>query len=113
MLIDMSSRKHSQGKHSLDDLMRYLYEMYYEELDRGYRDEEFKEAVEKFAGNMDDFFDKYVYGTEPIPYNRFFDAGGAILVIRLPRADQAHLMASFQVPAKGLVVTRVVSGTLA
>ncbi|MFS8617282.1 MAG: PDZ domain-containing protein [Solitalea sp.] len=113
MLIDMSIRKHSQGKHSLDDLMRYLYERYYEELDRGYRDEEFKEAVEKFAGNMDDFFDKYVYGTEPIPYNRFFDAVGLKLVTTRPWADEAYLGASFQETGNGLVVTRVVRGTAA
>lgn len=113
MLIDMAIRKHSQGKQSLDDLMRYMYETYYEKLDRGYTDEEFKEAVERFAGDMDDFFDKYVHGTVPIPYNQFFDAVGLKMVTTRPWSDEAYLGASFQTTGNGLVVTRVVRGTAA
>ncbi|QEC54209.1 M61 family metallopeptidase [Anseongella ginsenosidimutans] len=113
MLIDMSIRENSKGKHSLDDLMRYMYDRYYKELDRGFEDAEFKEAVEKFAGDMDDFFENYVWGTEEIPYNEFFDAVGLKLVESQPRTGEAYLGASFEQTGNGLVVSRVVRGTAA
>lgn len=113
MLIDMQIRENSKGKQSLDDLMRYMYEKYYKELDRGYTDEEFQTAVEKFAGNMDDFFEKYVWGTEEIPYNEYFDAVGIRLVESDPNKEKPYLGASFQEITGGLVVTRVVRGTAA
>src|SRR3546814_3815879 len=70
--MDMAIRKSSQGKQTLDDFMRYMYEKYYKQLDRGFKDEEFKKEAIKFAPALDGFFEKYVWGTETIPYNDFF-----------------------------------------
>ncbi|HYH55287.1 MAG TPA: peptidase M61, partial [Anseongella sp.] len=91
LMIDMAIRRHSGGKQSIDDLMSYLYRRFYKEMERGYKDEEFREAVEKFAGPMGDFFEKYVQGTDPIPYNDFFETVGLKLVRTQPYLQQAYL----------------------
>lgn len=113
MMIDMAIREHSRGKQTIDDLMKYLYERFYKELDRGYKDEEFQEAVERFAGDMDDFFEKYVRGTDPVPYNDFLSTAGLKLVKSQPYLQQAYLGASLENTGDNLVVTRVVRGTAA
>lgn len=111
MLVDMKIREHSNGEKSIDDLMRFMYEKYYKELDRGYEDAEFIAAVEQFAGDMGDFFEKYAWGTEEIPYNEFFNTVGLDLQITRPRTGEAYLGASFEQTSSGLVISRVVRGT--
>jgi predicted metalloprotease with PDZ domain len=50
-----------------------LYNKYYKELNRGFTEKEFKDELAKFLGeNMDDFFAKYVDGTEVTPLNETF-----------------------------------------
>lgn len=110
MMIDMAVRKHSRGKHSIDDLMKYLYEKFYKQLDRGYTEDEFREAVERFAGDMDDFFERYVNGTDPIPYNDFFDAVGLRLVNTNLDGSRPFFGASARQIDGGLLVTAVVRG---
>src|SRR5690606_25032221 len=92
---------------------RHMYEKYYKELGRGFKDDEFKEEAAKFAGDMGDFFEKYVWGTEPIPYNDFFEVVGLKLVETQPHGDDPYLGASLQPVEQGLVVTRVVRGSAA
>src|SRR3546814_16408990 len=55
LLMDMAIRKSSQGKQTLDDFMRYMYEKYYTQLDRGFKDEEFKKEEITFAPALDGF----------------------------------------------------------
>ncbi|MFM7683941.1 MAG: PDZ domain-containing protein, partial [Bacteroidota bacterium] len=44
------------------------------EMNRGFTEVEFKTELEKFVGkNLDDFFKKYIHGTEVIPYAEIFD----------------------------------------
>src|SRR3546814_5638761 len=78
--MDMAIRKSSQGKQTLDDFMRYMYEKYYKQLDRGFKDEEFKKETIKFDPALDGFFEKYVWGTETNTYNDFFSTVGPILL---------------------------------
>ncbi|MFD1817784.1 Predicted metalloprotease, contains C-terminal PDZ domain [Pseudarcicella hirudinis] len=67
----------TKGAKNLDDVMKTLYQEYYKKLGRGFSDEEFQKAAESVAGrNLNDFFQKYVFGTEPIPYNSFLEAVG-------------------------------------
>src|SRR5574343_373569 len=62
-----------KGEKSLDHFLRVLYNKYYKELNRGFSEKEFKEELAKFMGeNMDDFFAKYVDGTEVTPLNETF-----------------------------------------
>lgn len=62
-----------KGEKSLDHFLRALYNKYYKELNRGFSEKEFKDELAKFMGeNMDEFFAKYVDGTEVTPLNETF-----------------------------------------
>ncbi|WP_237144587.1 M61 family metallopeptidase [Pontibacter pamirensis] len=80
-LLNMEIMEATDGEKSLDDVMRYMYNRYYKQLGRGFKEAEFKEALEKVSGrNMDAFFRNYVNGTATPDYNEFFDAAGLRLV---------------------------------
>jgi predicted metalloprotease with PDZ domain len=80
-LLNMEIMKNTKGDKSLDDVMRFMYERYYKKLNRGFTEQEFKEALERFAGRkLDDFFRDYVHGTATPDYNRYFEAAGLRLV---------------------------------
>lgn len=72
-VIDAMIVADSDGKKCLDHFMQQLYTTYYEGLKRGFSEAEFKAELSKFVRkNMDDFFAKYVDGTEIIPYKEFY-----------------------------------------
>jgi predicted metalloprotease with PDZ domain len=77
MLLDLEVINDSQAKYSLDDVMNYMYHEYYKTKKRGYTDAEFKHGLEKFAGkNLDEFYQKYVYGLDDIDYNQYLGYAG-------------------------------------
>ncbi len=56
-MIDLMIIEATDSKKNLDDVMRYLYQEYYKNKKRGYKDEEFQAAVEQIAGkSFDSFF---------------------------------------------------------
>lgn len=76
-LMNLMIIEHSGGKQNLDDLMKYLYKEYYEKKNIGFSDIEFKSAAEKFSGrDLTEFYDKYIYGTEVIPYEKLLLVAG-------------------------------------
>lgn len=79
-VFDVMIVNNSKGKQSLDDFMRHLYKKFYLEMNRGFTEVEFKTELEKFVGkNLDDFFKKYVHGTEILPYAEIFDKVGVVV----------------------------------
>jgi predicted metalloprotease with PDZ domain len=77
MMLDLEIMNATQGTQSLDDVMRYMYNEYYKGKKRGYTDAEFKAAFEKFAGKkLDEFYAKYINGTEPLDYNKYLAYAG-------------------------------------
>ena len=69
LLLDLRIRDATDGERSLDDVMRRLWEEYYLE-NQGYPEDGFQAAVEAVAGrSFDDFFARYVHGTEELPYD--------------------------------------------
>lgn len=68
-LLDMQLRGLTNGKISLDDVFKDLYETYYKK-GKGVPEDGIQKSCEKLTGkSFQEFFDKYVCGTEPIPYN--------------------------------------------
>ncbi len=62
-IFDVFIIKNSEGKYSLDDVMRYLYEEFYHK-NKGVSEADYKQTLEKFAGtSFDVLFEKYVHGT--------------------------------------------------
>lgn len=112
LLLDLRIRDASDGARGLDDVMRRLWEEYYLE-DRGYPEDGFEAAVEAVAGrSFEDFFVRYVHGTEELPYDSTLAIVG--LVAR-EEADPARPAATLGVQTGtqngALVVTNVLPGS--
>ena len=76
-LMDLEIANATKGTRSLDNVMHDMYEAYYKKLGRGYTDAEFKAMVEKVSGiSFTGFWKKYVNGTEPIEYQKYFAYAG-------------------------------------
>ena len=77
MLLDLEIINSSNGKYSLNNVMKYMYDTYYKTKKRGYTDAEFKAGFEKFAGkNLDDFYAKYINGLASVDYNKYLGYAG-------------------------------------
>ncbi|MBC7922315.1 MAG: M61 family metallopeptidase, partial [Ferruginibacter sp.] len=111
-LLNLTIMQSTGGGKSLDDAMRYLWTEYHKKQQRGFTDEEFQKALEMVAGkSLAEFFQKHVFGTEPIDYNRFFNAVGLQLV-DLNRGRTGPYLGVATSPAGGkLTVTSVMRGT--
>jgi predicted metalloprotease with PDZ domain len=65
-ILDVKIIKNSNGKHSFDDVMCYLYNEFYKN-NKGVSKEDYKNAIEKFAlEDLTEFWSKYIDGFEPI-----------------------------------------------
>jgi predicted metalloprotease with PDZ domain len=65
------------GTKCLDHFMQHLYKTYYEKQNRGFTEAEFKNELAAFTGeDMNDFFKRYVEGTEIIPFATYFSKIG-------------------------------------
>lgn len=82
LLTDIDIRHKSHGQRSLDDLMRLLYRRYYQELQRGFTEEDFWAAAREVAGEELTLMRRYVDTTDEIDY----DAALAPAGLRLDRA---------------------------
>ncbi len=92
MLLDLEIIKQTKGKKSLDDAMKYMYDTYYKTKKRGYTDVEFKEGLEKFAGeNLDDFYNNYIYGLAPFDYAKYLGYAGYQLTDELAATNEPTL----------------------
>jgi predicted metalloprotease with PDZ domain len=80
MMLDLRIRKDSAGAKSLDDVMRYLYDEF-SKKNRNYTPEDYQKVSEMMAGkSLDDFFSKYVRGTEELITMRYFPASACSFV---------------------------------
>ncbi|RYE13380.1 MAG: M61 family peptidase, partial [Sphingobacteriales bacterium] len=107
-LVDLEIINDSNGKYSLDDVMRYAYNEYYKKLKRGYTDAEFKLALEKFAGRkLDDIYKKYVNGLNTIDHNQFLGYAGYRLNDELAGSDIPSLGIATAIKNNKITVTVV------
>lgn len=61
-VFDVFIIKNSDAKYSLDDVMKYLYEEFYQK-NKGVSELDYKQALTKFAGtSSEELFEKYVHG---------------------------------------------------
>ncbi len=75
-IMDLEIANATKGKKSLDDVMKAMY-VQGKETGKGYTDAEFKLMVEKIAGiSFTDFWEKYVNGTAPVDYKKYFGYAG-------------------------------------
>ncbi|WP_417266308.1 M61 family metallopeptidase [Brumimicrobium sp.] len=108
-VIDAMIIEKYKGKKSLDEFMQLLYKEYYEKNNTGMTPLQFKTSLEEFLDrNLDDFFAKYIYGTETIPFAEYFDALG--LEIQHTELQSAGLGITTKMENGKLIVTSVMSG---
>lgn len=66
LMLDLTIRKHSDNRHSLDDLMRHLWKAFAQE-GKGYTSKDIEDTASALAGtDLASFFKDYIYGTKPI-----------------------------------------------
>jgi predicted metalloprotease with PDZ domain len=95
MLLDLEIQARTQGAKSLLDVLSQLYHEFYEAPQatyygpgRGYEEQDVLEAVNQVGGSdFTTFFDNYVRGTVPLPYNRELGAAGLALRVSVPAAS--------------------------
>ncbi|MFN2455786.1 MAG: M61 family metallopeptidase [Pyrinomonadaceae bacterium] len=122
LLLDLQIRKLSGGAHSLDDVMRYLYNEFFKK-NRNYTPEDFQRAAELQAGkSLDDFFRRYVRGREELDYNDALSAAGLQLIAAGKKADddssatnnkpreEAYLGATLAQESDRLIIKNVLAG---
>ena len=76
LLMDAQISQMTQGKKSLDELMRLLYNRYYKEQNRGFTEEEFWAACDEVAGQKMDLMRHLVDTTDAIDYNKMLNPVG-------------------------------------
>jgi predicted metalloprotease with PDZ domain len=107
VLLDILIRDRTENQKSLDDVLRSMNEDF-GKRDRGYRDSlDVRLTAEKIAGgSFEDFFQRYVAGAEPLPYQRVFALAG--LELRTEERRRPALGFSARRDESGALVVRSV-----
>jgi predicted metalloprotease with PDZ domain len=95
MLLDLEIRSRTQGRKSLLDVVQAMYHKFYEAPatsyygpGRGYEEEDILEALQAVTGSdFTSFFQRYVRGTEALPYEEALKLAG--LELRAETAPDA------------------------
>lgn len=76
LLLDLQIRQATKNKRCLDDVMRGLYKKYYQQLQRGYTENEFQQMCEDVAGiKLTELF-QYASTTKEVDYNKYLAYAG-------------------------------------
>jgi predicted metalloprotease with PDZ domain len=111
VLLDLAIRDATGNKKSLDDVMRGMNEEY-AKAGKFYNDSEgIRAVIEEVAGqSFEEFFRRYVAGTDEIPYDKFLAAAGLDLKIDSSQLADLEFRAG-RAPGTGPVVAQVVTGS--
>jgi predicted metalloprotease with PDZ domain len=111
MMLDVTIRASSGGAKSLDDVLRYLYNEFYKK-GRNYTPQDYQKAAEMAAGRpLEDFFAKYVRGTEEIDYNNLVQPIGLRLVAAEPNRGKPYIGADLSEDGGRLTIRSIASNT--
>ncbi len=71
LLMDLAIQKETDDQYNLDSLFVKLYQTYYEE-GKGVPEDGSQKTLEDMTGeSWEDFFQKYIYGTDKFPYKKY------------------------------------------
>ena len=80
LLLDLLIRAKHQNQRSLDDVMRQMWQQF-GKAEIGFTPVQLKQVIESVAETkLDDFFKRYIDGTEELPYNDYLEPFGLQLV---------------------------------
>ncbi len=89
VVMDLTIRGRTNGSQSLDDVLRQMYDELYVKAPnasyylkgRGYTEEDFVRVMSQVSRtDMQSFYDRYIQGVEPLPYDAAFGVVGLRLV---------------------------------
>lgn len=110
VLLDLQIRYDTDSRYSLDDAMRMLYQETYKK-GRGYTQDDFRKVIEQLTKkSYTEFFNKYITGTEPFPYERVLGYAG----YRVAKSfrERPTLGVTLEPLANGMVVTKVMMNSI-
>ncbi len=92
LLLDLEIRSRTNGQKSLDDVLVGLYRNFYGAAPaspnapgRGYEEKDILEVVSAVSGgDFTSFFERYVRGTDPLPYGQTLASAGLALRVAVP-----------------------------
>ncbi|MTJ09031.1 M61 family metallopeptidase [Anabaena sp. UHCC 0204] len=80
LLLDLLIRVHHENQRSLDDVMRQMWEEF-GKAEIGYTPEQLEGVIASVAGmDLGDFFQRYLYGLDDLPFNQYLQPFGLQLV---------------------------------
>jgi len=108
VVMDLTIRGRTNGRQSLDDVLRQMYDELYVKAPnasyylkgRGYSEEDFVRFMSQVSRtDMQTFYDRYIQGVEPLPY----DAAFAVVGLRLEKIAEDTM-------STGIVIERTGAG---
>lgn len=112
LLLDLRIRAASNGRASLDDVMRALYRTYYKDKKRGFTAAELRAACERAAGApLGEIFDTYAGTTAPWDYAKYLGPLGLAIDLDPRPSERPWFGASTQDQNGNAVVATVEEGS--
>ncbi len=111
MMLDVAIRTASNGAKSYDDVLRYLYTEYFKK-GKNYTPEDFQKAAELAAGkSLDDFFTKYIRGTEEIDYSGIVNGIGLQMAANVQNGGRPYIGAELNQSGDRLTIRSIPAGS--
>ena len=112
-MLDLTIRDATENRKSLDDVMRRMNDDYAKKGTFYDDSDGIRAAAEEVSGtNLADFFQRYVAGTDEIPYDKFLASAGLELKVdTLKIADLGFWTAGGRSSSSGTTVSQVVPGS--
>lgn len=96
MMLNIEIIKNTGAEKSLDDALRMLYDDYKKDPSKGFTEDRVKEICETVCGKkLDNFWKKYIYGTDELPLEEYLDVCGLKLI-----NETAHETPSLDIETK-------------
>ena len=91
LLLDLLIRQRHDNQRSLDDVMRQMWQQF-GKPEIGFRPEQLQSVLESVAGmDLADFYQRYIDGTEELPFNSYLEPFGLKLQAELQPEDGPYL----------------------
>lgn len=107
LLLDLKIRNATNGRKSLDDLMRTLYNKYHIKMGRGFKDEEFKNESENICGCSIDDILTYASTVNKIDYQKYLEPFALSIDTSSKIMPDCWLGANYRYVDKKVVVSSV------
>lgn len=113
-LLDLEIIKGSSGENTIDDVVNQLYYQFYKKKNKGITSDDLKKTAEKLGKiSLDDFFDKYIYGTEYLDNEEYLYYAGIGLIETNSEVNSRTIGVSVNQKDDGLIIGSIIRGSSA